>query len=88
MLCCSASLDPDPERVLRTCERAHALGRLGQADEVARLVAFLAGEEASFLSGAAYSVDGRRRLNGSRGWHGLPGVRHRRFAEKLGIGVR
>ena len=86
MLRWSASLDP--ERVLRTCERVHALGRLGQPDEVARLVAFLAGEEASFLSGAAYSVDGRRRLNGSRGWHGLPGVRHRRFAEKLGIGVR
>ena len=88
MLRWSASLDPDPERVLRSCERAHALGRLGRADEVARLVALLAGEEASFLFGAAYSVDGRRRLNGSRGWHGLPGVQHRRFAEKLGISPR
>ena len=33
MLRWSASLDPDPERVLKTCERAHALERLGQPDE-------------------------------------------------------
>ena len=34
--------------------------RLGQASEVASIVAFLASDEASYVSGAAYSVDGGR----------------------------
>ena len=34
--------------------------RLGQASEVASIVAFLASDEASFVSGAAYTVDGGR----------------------------
>ena len=77
MLRWSASLEPDPGQVIKTCEQAHALGRLGQADEVTRLVAFLASEEASFP--VRCSLQRRRRHDGSRGWHGLPGVRHRRF---------
>jgi NAD(P)-dependent dehydrogenase (short-subunit alcohol dehydrogenase family) len=34
--------------------------RLGQADEVASIVAFLAFDDASYVSGAAYTVDGGR----------------------------
>jgi NAD(P)-dependent dehydrogenase (short-subunit alcohol dehydrogenase family) len=34
--------------------------RLGQPSEVASIVAFLASDEASYVSGAAYSVDGAR----------------------------
>ena len=33
-------------------------GRLGQADEISGIVAFLAGEEASYISGAIIPVDG------------------------------
>jgi len=37
---------------------AHQLGRFGQPGEVASVVAFLAGDEASFVTGAALPVDG------------------------------
>ena len=36
----------------------HPLGRLGKPEEVARAIAFLASEEASFITGASLTVDG------------------------------
>lgn len=36
----------------------HALGRMGEAQEVAHLTAFLCSDEASFLTGGYYLVDG------------------------------
>ena len=35
-----------------------ALGREGQPEEVAKLIAFLLSEESSYITGAAYSIDG------------------------------
>jgi len=36
----------------------HPIGRLGESPEVAALVAFLASDEASFVTGAGYLIDG------------------------------
>ena len=36
----------------------HPMGRLGQPDEIANVILFLASDEASFVTGAAWTVDG------------------------------
>ena len=49
---------PDPNEARRQAGKLHALGRIGQPEEVARLAVFLASDEASFMTGAAVAVDG------------------------------
>jgi NAD(P)-dependent dehydrogenase (short-subunit alcohol dehydrogenase family) len=50
-----ANLDAD---TLKFLETKHALGRLGDPEEVATLVAFLASDAAGFITGSYHVVDG------------------------------
>ena len=58
MLQWAASLDGDPGAVLDACNRMHPLGRIAQPREVAEVIAFLAHESSSFVTGAVWTVDG------------------------------
>jgi len=44
--------------MLRDCEKKVPLGRLGQPEEVAALFAFLASDEAKFITGQCFVIDG------------------------------
>jgi NAD(P)-dependent dehydrogenase (short-subunit alcohol dehydrogenase family) len=48
----------DVEKAQRVWAEKHPLGRIATPDEVARAILFLAGDEASFITGAALPVDG------------------------------
>jgi meso-butanediol dehydrogenase / (S,S)-butanediol dehydrogenase / diacetyl reductase len=58
MLRWSASLDPNPEEVLKSCDRMHIRGKMGRPEEVANVIVFLASDLASFVTGSAVMVDG------------------------------
>lgn len=48
----------DAAEALRQMRSVYPLGRIGRAEEVAEVVCFLASERASFVTGAAWSIDG------------------------------
>lgn len=49
---------PDPAKARTDAGRLHALGRIGKPGEVGRAAVFLAGDDASFVTGTALVVDG------------------------------
>ncbi len=53
---------PDPAAFRSTLAAKHPMDRLGGADEVAAAIAFLASDDASFMTGLAIPVDGGRSI--------------------------
>jgi 3-oxoacyl-[acyl-carrier protein] reductase len=50
--------DADPEQALKDRAKNVPLGRIGKPEELAALVAFLASEQAAYISGTTIQVDG------------------------------
>ncbi|MBC7797257.1 MAG: SDR family oxidoreductase [Pyrinomonadaceae bacterium] len=58
MLEWAASLDPNPQAVYDACNQMHPIGRIAKPREIAEVIAFLAHESSSFVTGAIWTVDG------------------------------
>ena len=50
----------DPVKFRQQIGKIHPVGRTGEASEVAALTAFLASDDAGFITGQIYTVDGGR----------------------------
>ena len=55
---------PQGQRIYEALKRAIPLGRLGQPDDIPGLVAFLASDDAAFVTGQVISVSGGLTMNG------------------------
>ena len=58
MLRTSIQSTPGAPSFLQEVGQAHALGRIARPEEVAKLIAFLCSDDASFITGGIYLVDG------------------------------
>ncbi|OLD23108.1 MAG: hypothetical protein AUJ02_12070 [Chloroflexi bacterium 13_1_40CM_3_65_12] len=58
MLRKNAAAQGDAEAVLAMWGSVHPIGRIAQPAEIARLVVFLMSDDASFITGASYVIDG------------------------------
>jgi len=61
---------PDPEKAYKEMAATQAMGRMGKPEEIAAAALYLASDEASFVTGSAFAIDG-----GSRGRRGSKGSR-------------
>lgn len=52
--------EPDYEKFLENAKNTHPIGRPGSPEEVAELISFLASENAGWITGATYEIDGGR----------------------------
>ena len=57
---------PDYDAFLERSRSTHPLGRVGQPEEIAALSAFLCSDEAGWITGGIYSIDGGRALLSAR----------------------
>lgn len=55
---------PDADALAAAWGKQHALGRFGESTEVAAVIAFLASDDASFVTGVCIPVDGGMRILG------------------------
>ena len=55
-----------PEQMRAQFDAMHPIGRVGSIDEVASVFVFLASDEASFVTGANYTVDGGLSVKGEQ----------------------
>ncbi|MBI2314427.1 MAG: glucose 1-dehydrogenase [Betaproteobacteria bacterium] len=50
--------EPDPETIRQACIDLHPIRRLGTAEDIAYACLYLASDEASYVTGAVFSIDG------------------------------
>jgi NAD(P)-dependent dehydrogenase (short-subunit alcohol dehydrogenase family) len=58
MLKWAASLDPNPQSVYDACSAMHPLGRIAEPREIGEVIAFLAHDASSFVTGSVWTADG------------------------------
>ncbi len=61
-----AAMGGDEQEIRKGMAEAHPMGRIGQPDEIAQVVLFLASDKASFMTGESVCVDGGIMAKG--GW--------------------
>jgi NAD(P)-dependent dehydrogenase (short-subunit alcohol dehydrogenase family) len=54
----SAIAFPDPIKAVENAGKATLLKRLGEPEDIAKLVLFLVSDDASWITGSAFTIDG------------------------------